>query len=421
MTRRLLFVAVALLALAWSPHGSAQAPQAVSLFVPARADAREPSALVTARPDTVQARSTGVSLAALEADRLSLELFPGVDLRAELTRRDLNRDGSLSWSGHVPDEPLSSVTFVRMGDVLQGSVRMLDAAYSIEPLGDSGLHTIRQVDLSRTGEELEPLVPPQAFGEASFDGPAPSGDDGNTFDVLVVYTPAARAAAGGTDAAMLARINLGITETNTAYANSGVIPRLRLAGAEVIDYAQNPSDLVTDLVLLTDNGDGVLDAVHARRDALHADMVQLVVGSANGCGVAWLMNSLSASFASSAFSVTAYDCISPNYTFGHELGHNMGSNHAPEDPATSSPLYPYSFGYKHPGGAFRTVMAYDCPSGCPRVLHFSNPVVNYSSMPTGTVAQHNNALSINNARMTIANWRKGTDPASIPGPPGASR
>ena len=406
MTRRQLFVAVALLALAWSRGGAAQAPQAMSLFVPAPADVREPAALAVARPDTVQARATGVALAALDADHLALELFPGVDLRADLTRRDVNRDGLVSWSGQVPDEPLSTVTFVRVGNVLQGSVRTLDAAYSIEPAGDGGLHTIRQVDLSRIGEELEPRVVPQRLADAALDGPGPEGDDGSSFDVLVVYTPAARAAAGGTDAAILARINLGVTETNTAYANSGIIPRLRLVGAEPISYAES-GDLGLDLERVTDAGDGYMEAVHARRDAVGADLVQLVVGpNPSACGVAWLMQSLSSGFAPNAFSVIDYNCISPNYTFGHELGHNMGSNHAPDNPVTGTPLYPYSFGYKHPAQAFRTVMAYNCSGGCPRVLHFSNPAASYNGAPTGTVAQHNNALSINNARTTIANWRQ---------------
>ena len=179
--------------------------------------------------------------------------------------------------------------------------------------------------------------------------------------MLVVYTPAARTAAGS-DANLLARINLGVTETNTAYANSGVIPRLRLVGAEAVPYTES-GNLVTDLDALTYTADGLIDAVHARRNALGADLVQLMVGDADTaatCGVAWLMPVLSPGFASNAFSVTAYPCISPNYTFGHELGHNMGSHHAPEDGASGA-LYPYSFGYKHPGNVFRTVMAYNCP------------------------------------------------------------
>ena len=79
--------------------------------------------------------------------------------------------------------------------------------------------------------------------------------------------------------------------------------------------------------------DGFMDGVHARRDQLGADLVSLIVDNDTGsCGVAWLMQTPSVTFAPQAFSVTVYDCISPNYTFGHELGHNMGAAHAPDDP-----------------------------------------------------------------------------------------
>ena len=234
------------------------------------------------------------------------------------------------------------------------------------------------------------------------------------FDVLVAYTPAAVTAAGGTSA-LLARINLGITETNTAYANSGIIPRLRLVGTELVTYTES-GDLSIDLNAVTGTSDGQMDSLHTLRNSVGADLVKLVVGNTAGgaCGVAWLMQSLSPAFAANAFSVTAYPCISPNYTFGHEMGHNMGSNHAPSDPVSAAPLYAYSFGYKHPSNLFRTVMAYDCPVSCSRILYFSNPAVNYNAAPTGTVAQNNNALSINNARTTWpiggSRWWRNTPP-----------
>jgi hypothetical protein len=48
------------------------------------------------------------------------------------------------------------------------------------------------------------------------------------------------------------------------------------------------------------------------------------------------------------------------------------------------------------------------------VLHFSNPGVNYLGNPTGTASQ-NNALSINNVRTTVANFRtaSGTCPTAV--------
>lgn len=415
MIRRLLLLCLTIVAAVPAVRGTAAQPSAQSLLVepPQIVQTNRLSAIVQ-QPDTTQARATMVNLAALDTDLMDVAVAPGRTLRVRLERRAVNPDGSESWSGQVEGEPLSAVTFVRSGGVVQGSLRTLDAAYSLEPMDASGLHVMREVNLQAMGEELPPRIPVERFAAA--DPPPASGDDGTVFDVLVVYTPAARAAAGSSDANIIGRINLGITETNTAYANSGVIPRLRLVGAEEVAYTES-GNLGDDLDAITSTNDGLMDAVHARRNALGADLVKLVVGTAagNACGVAWLMSpSNSSNFASGAFSVTAYPCISPNYTFGHELGHNMGSHHHPEDGASGA-LYPYSYGYKHAGNAFRTVMAYNCGgSGCPRILYFSNPSVLYSGLPTGTVAQHNNALSINNARTIIANWRQGAAANTAP-------
>jgi hypothetical protein len=408
MTPRHLFglVVLAFCAIA-SATGSAVQPAAPSLVLETSDSLRSRPALASlAAPDTIQSRAVVANLTALASDAIDIAVSPDRTVRAVLRERTATPDGSEAWSGQIADAPLSAATFVRRGEVLQGSIRTLDGAYSIEPLGTTGLHVVREVDLTALGPELPSLVPPAA----GMDRPSAvaSGDDGTTFDVLVVYTPAARTAAGGTDAAIQSRINLGIIETNTAYANSGVVPRLRLVGAEPVNYTEG-ADLEVDLYAITGTSDGRMDAVHARRDALGADLVKLVVGDPAGgaCGIAWLMNALSTGFATHAFSVTASPCISPNYTFGHELGHNMGSNHAPDDTVNDTPLFPYSFGYKHPSNLFRTVMAYNCAgSDCPRILYFSNPSVSYSGYPTGTAAQNNNARSINEGRTTVANFRQ---------------
>jgi hypothetical protein len=94
----------------------------------------------------------------------------------------------------------------------------------------------------------------------------------------------------------------------------------------------------------------------------------------------------------------------------------MGLNHARVDPVGTG-AYSYSYGYKQPANAFRTVMAYCCGyetgvcrTGCPRVLYFSNPNVLYGGSPTGVgeafPASAYNALSLDNTRVTVANWRQ---------------
>ena len=321
------FIAIIALISAVAASTGAVQPAAPSLALEPQ-DAMQAAGLVAGvtRPDTVQSRAVLLNLAALESDAIDVAVSPDRTLRAVLSQRTSTPDGSESWSGAIADAPFSAATFVRSGAVLQGSIRTLDGAYSIEPAGVTGLHLMRQVDLAALGPELPSKVPPPLGAAAALGQPPMGLDDGTTFDVLVVYTPAARTAAGGTDSAIQARINLGVSETNTAYANSGIVPRLRLVGAELVSYTEG-TDLSADLDAITSPSDGLMDAVHARRDALGADLVKLVVGDSAGgaCGVAWLMNSLSSGFAGYAFSVTAYPCISPNYPFGHELGHNLGS------------------------------------------------------------------------------------------------
>jgi len=414
MLHRTFFLAIVLLAVFGGRTGDAQAPVAAALFVPAQSGAA--ASLVDIAPGSLRARITDIAPSALQSDRLRLELFPDTVVQADVVSRQLDDDGLLSWTGLVPGQPLSSVTFVQTGSVLQGSIRMDDAAYSIEPAAGTPLHTIRQVNPEPPGEERVPMVRPVEPRADALDSIATGFDDGSTIDVLVVYTPAARAAAGGSDDAIRARIVLGVTETNTAYANSGVVQRLRLVSAELVNYSEG--DIGQDLERVTDPADGFIDAVHARRDQVGADLVSLVVDNPTGsCGVAWMMQTPSLAFAPDAFSVTAYDCISPNYTFGHEIGHNMGAAHAPDDPNVP-PAYPYAYGYKDPASQFRTVMAYNCRTiSCPRILHFSNPAVAYAGRPTGTPEQHNNALALSNTRTIVANFRQAVAPGL--GPPGS--
>jgi hypothetical protein len=226
----------------------------------------------------------------------------------------------------------------------------------------------------------------------------------------------------GSTAAIEALSILAVDETNQAYANSAIGVQMRLVHTAEVNYVESGS-ISTDLSRLRSRTDGYMDEVHAWRDTHLADVVALISANGGGyCGIAYVMTNLSNGFESSAFSVTLRTCATGNYTFGHEIGHNMGSTHDRDN--GGSALYEYSFGYQDPGAVFRTVMAYTCPSGCPRQPHFSNPEVFFQGLPTGidhALDPNNsadNARSINNARYTIANWRvSGEAPTEPPTSP----
>jgi hypothetical protein len=399
-----------------------------SLFAPRPASAD--AAGVPARVGVMRERLVEVNLSALDFPERApvplqhtvlLNLFDGVSLRARIDRIDsLDRGRGRSWVGQLEGEPLSSVVLTSHDGVVTGSAVWPGGAYRIA--FDSRGQVVEQLDHSQFPEndcfrEAADGEPP---ADAGADTPAAMTDDGSTIEVLVAYTPAARTAAGGV-AGMASLINTAITETNAGYANSQVIQRLHLAGS--VELAYTESDISTDLSRITSPSDGFMDVIHALRNTYYADLVVLIgEGYASfpdpnkrACGIAWLMEGDRPTFAPNAFSVVDRTCATGYYSFGHEMGHNMGLNHARVDPVLAG-AYSYSYGYKDSSNTFRTVMAYccgyetgTCSSGCPRILHFSNPNVSYAAKPTGVIetssSSAHNALSLNNTRVTVANWR----------------
>ena len=204
---------------------------------------------------------------------LVLNLFDDVVFTGIVEHVEPTASGHALW-GRLDGVELGTMTMVVNGSVVAGTVRTLDAAYSIRTAGD-GTYVIRQIDessLPPLGEPLEDDLTPRDVTADSEEGPA---DDGSVIDVMVVYTPLAKRLEGGR-AAIEALIDLLVAETNQAYGNSGVIHRIRLVLREEVDYVED-GDSSIDLHRLANYPDGYMDHIHMLRDRYTADLVHILV------------------------------------------------------------------------------------------------------------------------------------------------
>ena len=414
----------------WSTLGLAC--QMVSAQVPdaSRADSTLPQLLQPAEltprtsrvigPEVVRRRAVGVDAELLKTldpggdNQLVFNLFPDTTFSGRVEGKTFPgaRIGffdSFSLRGSIQGISGSSFQLVYHRGVLAADIRVPGKGeYQIRPTapGPPGAHEVWEIDNSRfpscaTGG-LHQFIPPpadKALGQStSF-----LVEDGTSIDVMIVYTTDARIVTGGTTNTV-AEALLAVSNANTAYVNSLVNTQLLLVFLDEIAYTESGS-AVTDINRLTNPGDGFLDSVHTIRDDVGADNVGLFVSSFDACGIAWLMTNVSPAFQSFSFNVSAIGCAAGNLTYAHEVGHNLGCQHNRES-AVGEGAFPYSFGYREPTGFFRTVLG--SPNGSPRIMHFSNPLVEVlvpTGIPEGQANSADNAKTINNTAFTVANFR----------------
>jgi hypothetical protein len=350
----------------------------------------------------------------LEAEgTLTLNLFDDLVMAASLDRVEPSYGGGHTWVGRVQGEPFSTVALVVTEGMMAGTVASPQGLFKIGYAGD-GVHAVREVDPSAFPPEAGPFPVSLPESQAGDNVPAATADDGSVIDIMVVYTSAAEAAVGGSTQ-MQNLINLAVAETNQSYLNSGITQRLNLVHKAKVIYSETSfADALYDL---TGTNDGKMDIVHTLRDAYYADEVVLLINDPEYCGLAWLMQDVSTLFQDHAFAVVNWDCATGYYSFGHELGHNMGAQHdwfAVVKYNQALGAYPYSYGYVNASPAWRTIMAYgDACAGCLRIQYWSNPDETYFGLPTGT-ANADNRQTLNNTAWTVANFRVSPSPPSAP-------
>jgi hypothetical protein len=327
-----------------------------------------------------------------------------------IKRRQELVDGRFVWHGEIKGDSgsrvlLSSVDNVVIGQIFSIKKRRL---FSIEYRGKN-IHQVSEIDQLKlkSKEIVKRDFPVVHHGDTSVNNCSDSPFD---IKLLVVYTEAAKIAAGG-PAAIIADIGLYCDITNASYARSDISQRVRLVHTTQVSFTEiEDGELV--LAKLINPTDGEMDDVHTLRNTFEADIVALIVDVNTYNGIAPIMETVSHAFESSAFCVVKRDQARLYFVFPHELGHIMGGQHQCPDP---SPILPFNYSHGFIGTGWSTIMAEPLHTAW-RFDAWSNPDLMYNSESMGTNSsatdcEADDHKTLNNTAMTVANFRCNTNVA----------
>ena len=383
-------------------------------------------------------------LASEEVSKIELELLDQEVYKVTKTSLEKRSPTNYTWRGKIynTDGDGFDVILTIIDDLMTGLIYTPNkSVYQIIPISKD-THKIVLIDQNKFPECTGPIILPEPAKETSISSSvtldklvpitkasknpsdfsqntdnssksleteSPIQEDANTrIDVLILYSKEAIAEAGGLAQAKV-HAQGSIDSTNTAYANSKISTKLNLVQVDIFDvsetleYSSIVNSIRTNATIAT------------MRNSAKADLVSLVLSSSSSsalCGIGFL--TASSSF---GFTVVNFGCAIGNLTFAHELGHNMGCQHNPENGASaSSGAFPFSFGHFEVNN-FRTIMSTASPNNpcgnCNRVPFFSNPDVKIGKTSTGVANQRDNARTINERAGIVANFQQADTSKSV--------
>ena len=257
---------------------------------------------------------------------------------------------------------------------------------------------------------MGPANPSRPSGSGTGNRPTPvrpataGSSGGSVIDLLVVYCTGAERQYGGVTGIKSAA-QLAVQQANDAFSRSGASVRLTLQHVAPVNYS-SAGNLSSDLHNVSFKDKALHAEVDRLRTRYNADLVTLVSNRGGG-GVGWLLMKRKGS-ARFGFNVVGNGALR-GYTLAHEVGHNLGCQHAKGDRgAGHRGLFAYGYGHRfnarNANGAsrqYRTVMAY-APGR--RIGRFSSPGARYLGSPTGT-SDANNVSVLNQTVRAVSAYR----------------
>ena len=174
---------------------------------------------------------------------------------------------------------------------------------------------------------------------------------------------------GSSSVAIQMEVATAVAEGNVlAFPNSGIDIELQVCANELLDESVERQSSAETLRAFASSRRVEEVRVGNKCDLMVLFSTLQGLGN-NACGVG---------YAPGKYSVVAADCFVDNYSFLHEIGHNLGACHGYPARAGGAGANAYGDAPHH----FRTILAYReiCEQGanCTRVPRFSNVISNYT-------------------------------------------
>jgi len=282
------------------------------------------------------------------------------------------------------------------------------ASYVIDYCGSNGnyFHVLKQMDVDNMPEEKSDANENANVNDLDFDDVADTTTI-VTYTVKVYYTPEFRAVTADIDG----WLDQQIQEVNQGYINSRVPLRVKLHCAELArvkeGYINDNNNALKDFEKLK----GSFKALRGSAD----QAALFVTDFGEWCGMATGIDTIASG---KTVSVTRKSCAESTFTFGHELGHNIGLAHNREEGWINT-YFNYGHGHLIARGSasrgYHTIMAYDAPGHGVEANYYSNPSVIYprTRTPTGVSGISNNARVLTVQRFKLARVGDESDSSCI--------
>jgi hypothetical protein len=365
-------------------------------------------------------------------DTLLLNFFDDKQYKSVIQRVSINSQGRTNITSKIVESEFAYCYIVVSATTITITAELpLEDEYFFASVKNDQAY-IGQMTLTELKKDMiegsEPQTP--SLQNNNLENPSYHGDplndggginDSVVIDVLVVYTQAAEnwalTDAGQTDIHDL--ITQAIDKANITMENSKTGITFNVVYQYKTNYVEVNSSL--DLDRITYNNDGYMDEVHDLRDVFFADVVLFIPSVTFTGGLAWGLNNANGfTNGNLAFALSRVQQSANSYTAVHEIGHNMGCGHHPQQRTESGPLlFNYSAGWKGlvQGRKFCSVMTYESSTeyneatpNYTRIPYFSSPDTTYNGVIIGDSSTMDNARTLRETKTVTANYR--TSPAT---------